>query len=460
MILPEAHMNSQKEIRQRWMDALSKSCGLTTDTKEPQLQKTALIVLAGTYGILGLIWAAVYFTLGFPLAGSFPLGYSVITCFTLLYFFRTKHYGFFCISQLLLILVMPFLLQWSLGGFSPSGAVIIWSILSPIGALMFVGPTRALPWFLAYLLLMALSGFEEGRVLPQAKLPPLIVVISHVMNIGGVSAIVFFLLKYFVHAREQAMAALDKEHRRVRQSLSLAMEVQQNLLPQSDPEVEGLDIAGISIYCDETGGDYYDYLGLNDPRKGKISIVVGDVSDHGIPSALIMATARAIIRHGSSLSDEVDRVVSDANRQLVDDVKETGRFMTLFYTEIDRPGGKIRWLNAGHESAILYDAVTDTFEELLGERCFPLGLFKDAEYKVAQRDIRQGQVLVLATDGIWEVMNPEGEMFGRERMNQIIRRHASMTSSEIQQTLLGALSRFRRDGEVKDDMTLVIIKIL
>ncbi len=322
------------------MDALSKSCSLTSDTKEPQLQKTILIVLAGTYGILGLIWAAVYFTLGFPLAGSFPLGYSVITCFTLLYFFRTKHYGFFCISQLLLILVMPFLLQWSLGGFSPSGAVIIWSILSPIGALMFVGPTRALPWFLAYLLLMALSGFEEGRVLPQAKLPPLIVVISHVMNIGGVSAIVFFLLKYFVHAREQAMAALDKEHRRVRQSLSLAMEVQQNLLPQSDPEVEGLDIAGISIYCDETGGDYYDYLGLNDPRKGNISIVVGDVSDHGIPSALIMATARAIIRHGSSLSDGVERVVSDANRQLVDDLKETGRFMTLFYTEIDRPGGK------------------------------------------------------------------------------------------------------------------------
>jgi serine phosphatase RsbU (regulator of sigma subunit) len=359
-----------------------------------------------------------------------------------------------------LILILPFLLQWSLGGFAPSSAVIIWSILSPVGALMFAGTTRALPWFLAYLLLMAFSGWDEIRVTPEAKLPPLIVVISYVMNIGGVSTIVFFLLKYFVHARELAMTALNKEHRRVRHSLSLAMEVQQNLLPQADPEVEGLDIAGTSIYCDETGGDYYDYLELNNPSKGKLGVVVGDVSDHGIPSALLMATARAIIRQGSSLSDEIEGVVSGANRQLVDDVKETGRFMTLLYTEIDRPGGKIRWLNAGHESAIIYDSVTDTFEELAGEKGLPLGLVKEAEYKVAQRDIRSGQVLVLATDGIWEVMNPEGEMFGRDRMNHIIQRHASMPSKEIQQTLLEALSRYRRDGAVRDDMTLVIIKIL
>ena len=442
------------------MDTLSKACSITPDTKEHQLRKTVLILLAGTYGILGLIWAAIYFKLGLHLAGSFPLGYSIITCFTLLYFFRTKHYRIFCLSQLLLILILPFLLQWSLGGFAPSSAVIIWSILSPVGALMFAGTTRALPWFLAYLVLMVLSGWDEIRVPPAAKLPPFIVVISYVMNIGGVSAIVFFLLKYFVHAREQAMAALDKEHRRVRHSLSLAMEVQQNLLPQADPEVEGLDIAGTSIYCDETGGDYYDYLGLKDSRKGRIAVVVGDVSDHGIPSALLMATARAIIRQGSSLSDKIEQVVSDANIQLADDVKETGRFMTLFYAEIDRPREEIRWLNAGHESAVIYDSETDTFEELAGEKGLPLGLFKEAEYKLTQRDIRPGQILILATDGIWEVMNPEGEMFSRDRMNNLIRQHASMTSKEIQQTLLGALSRFRKDGIVRDDMTLVIIKIL
>ena len=104
---------------------------------------------------------------------------------------------------------------------------------------MFAGTTRATPWFFAYLLLMTLSGFLDGRDTSHPALPPLIIIISFVMNIGAVSAIVFFLLKFFVHAQELAMAELDREHRKVRQSLSLAMEVQQNLLPKSNPSVEG-----------------------------------------------------------------------------------------------------------------------------------------------------------------------------------------------------------------------------
>ena len=174
---------------------------------------------------------------------------------SLVYYLVSKRYKFFCLSQLLLILILPFLLQWSLGGFAASGSVIIWSILAPIGALMFAGTTRAIPWFFAYLLLVTLSGFLDGRNISGPALPPLITIISFVMNIGAVSAIVFYLLKFFVHAREQAMAELDREHRKVRQSLSLAMEVQQNLLPRSNPSVKGLDIAGKSVYCDETGGD-------------------------------------------------------------------------------------------------------------------------------------------------------------------------------------------------------------
>ena len=441
------------------MDALSKACSLTPDTKEHQLRKTVLILLAGTYGILGLLWAAVYFTLGLPLAGSFPLGYSIITCFTLLYYFRTKHYRFFCLSQLLLILILPFLLQWSLGGFAPSSAVIIWSILSPVGALMFAGTPRALPWFLAYLLLMAFSGWDEIRVTPEAKLPPLIVVISYVMNIGGVSAIVFFLLKYFVHARELAMTALNREHRRVRHSLSLAMEVQQNLLPQADPEVEGLDIAGTSIYCDETGGDYYDYLELNNPSKGKLGVVVGDVSDHGIPSALLMATARALIRQRCSAFGRIDRVVSDVNRQLAKDVEDSGRFMTLFYTEIERSNKVLRWVNAGHEPAMIYDPDTDTFSDLNSGNNLALGVFEETEFKEAQREIVPGQIITIATDGIWEARNPKGEMFSKDRIRKIIRRSATQTANEIQNAVLDSLKRFQKEVRLEDDITLVVIKI-
>jgi sigma-B regulation protein RsbU (phosphoserine phosphatase) len=126
-----------------------------------------------------------------------------------------------------------------------------------------------------------------------------------------------------------------KEHYQMSQSLELAMEVQQSLLPKTDPKVEGLDIAGISIYCDETGGDYYDFLNVGELERGKTGVVVGDVSGHGIPSALLMATARASLRQRSSLPGSMARIVSDLNIQLTRDVEESGQFMTLFYLTID-----------------------------------------------------------------------------------------------------------------------------
>jgi sigma-B regulation protein RsbU (phosphoserine phosphatase) len=140
-----------------------------------------------------------------------------------------------------------------------------------------------------------------------------------------------------------------KERKRLQQSLDLAMEVQQNLLPGKDPEIEGLDIAGTSIYCEETGGDYYDYLIAGKDGQKKICVVVGDVSDHGISSALLMTTARAFLRQRTSRSGELDQVVTDVNRQLTRDVEESGRFMTLFICEIDRDNQVIHWVNAGHD---------------------------------------------------------------------------------------------------------------
>ena len=443
---------------QSWIYRLSKAGSLSSDTEEQQLRKAVVIFLASTYSILGLLWGFVYLAVNLPLAGIFPIGYSLVSGASLLYFFNTRHYKFFYRSQLTLILILPFGLQWSLGGFIPSGAVIIWSILSPIGALMFAGTTRAFPWFTAYVLLMVVSGLLDARAMPP-HLSPFFVVISFVLNIGGVSAIVFALLKYFVGERESAMAALAEAHLRVRHSLSLAMEVQQNLLPNSNPNIDGLDIAGKSIYCDETGGDYYDFLEVGNPEEGKIGVVVGDVSDHGIPSALLMATARALIRQRCSAFGKIDQVVSDVNQQLAVDVKDSGRFMTLFYTEIERPNKIIRWVNAGHEPAMIFDPTTDTFSDLNSGNNLALGVFEDTEFKEAQREVAPGQIIVIATDGIWEARNPKGEMFSKDRIHKIIRRNASKTANDIQDAILGSLKRFQRDVKLEDDMTLVVIKI-
>jgi sigma-B regulation protein RsbU (phosphoserine phosphatase) len=137
------------------------------------------------------------------------------------------------------------------------------------------------------------------------------------------------------------------ERDKMRQSLELAKEVQQNFLPKADPEIAGLDIAGQSIYCERTGGDYYDYFELGDHQQGKIGIAVGDVSGHGISSALLMASARSSLRQRALLSGNIAQIISDVNRQLTRDVEESGRFMTLFCSEIDTRTLRIRWVRAG-----------------------------------------------------------------------------------------------------------------
>ncbi len=140
-------------------------------------------------------------------------------------------------------------------------------------------------------------------------------------------------------ASPTAWASIIMERDRMRQSLDLAMEVQQNLLPKGNLKLDGFDIAGKSIYCDETGGDYYDFIISGETKDRKIGVAIGDVSGHGIPSALLMATVRSSLRQRLSLPGSIDRIITDVNRQLVRDVEDTGQFMTMFYLDIDNDSG-------------------------------------------------------------------------------------------------------------------------
>jgi sigma-B regulation protein RsbU (phosphoserine phosphatase) len=249
-----------------------------------------------------------------------------------------------------------------------------------------------------------------------------------------------------------------KEHYQWRHSMDLAMEVQQNLLPDTDPLIEGLDIAGKSIYCDKTGGDYYDFLEIGQPDMGKITVVVGDVSDHGIPSALLMTTARALIRQRFSMPGDISQIVSDVNLHLSKDVQESGQFMTLFYSEIDSREKNIKWVRSGHDPALLYDKNTDTFEELTGTG-IPLGVFESTVYEANYRKIAAGQIVLIGTDGIWETHNTTGDMFGKENLKKIIREQAKAPAAEIVATVIDEIESFRKPLEQEDDITLVIIKI-
>jgi len=250
------------------------------------------------------------------------------------------------------------------------------------------------------------------------------------------------------------------ERDQMRQSLYLAKEVQQALLPRSNPEINGLDIASASVYCDETGGDYFDFFIPEQPDTGRISIVVGDVSGHGISSALLMTTARAFLRQRSALPGRIAAVVSDVNRLLTNDVADSGSFMTLFFLSIDRLNRKLSWVRAGNDPAVLYDPRTGVVEELRGSG-MAMGIDGDHDYEQSTReDLAPGQIILMATDGIWEAQNSKGEMFGKETIYRIIRQYSDADANGLLTACLYALDKFRDGVKPEDDVTLVVIKVI
>ena len=261
-----------------------------------------------------------------------------------------------------------------------------------------------------------------------------------------------------VHAFNEIVPKIE-EHMRMSYALGLAQEVQQSLLPQSDPLLAGFDIAGASIYCDETGGDYYDFIETNRDGQAGLAVVVGDVSGHGVSSALLMATARALIMLRASMPGEAAGIIGDVNRHLSLDTAKTGNFMTFFYSELTEHGTEVRWVRAGHDPALIYDPSVDAFDELKGHGV-PLGFDDSIEYDSYQRRLEPGQVIVIGTDGIWEMHNKSGEMFGKEALKEIIRKNNTASARQIVDTVTEALEQFRGDEVPEDDITLVVIKVV
>jgi sigma-B regulation protein RsbU (phosphoserine phosphatase) len=246
---------------------------------------------------------------------------------------------------------------------------------------------------------------------------------------------------------------------KVKDSLAYAGEVQRTLIPAAAPVADGFDFAGKTIWCDETGGDYYDFIECGEWDQGKIGIVVGDVSGHGVSSALLMTTARASLRERIRGEGGPACVIPDVNKRIVRDTGELGFFITLFYAEIDVKSKYFRWVRAGHEPAILYDSNRESFEDLTGQG-LPLGVSEDAVYEESVKHINPGQVILVGTDGIKETCNAKGEMFGKNRLKKIIRNNAQKSAKEIIDTVIDTLEHFRFPLETEDDITLVVIKVL
>ncbi len=230
---------------------------LPSDTPEERLRKSALVLSSLLITALSFVWVGTYAALGLWRSALIPFAYQVASLAGLAFFARTKRYAVYRASQVAMFLVLPFLLQWSLGGFVESGAVAIWAFVAPLGALVFYGPRQAITWFAAFLALVAFSAVIDG-VLPEPSknIPSSVVVAFFALNIFGPSITTFALLEHFVRSRDRAHLRLAAEQERSEtlllsifpRAIAERLKVSQDVIAERSEEVSVVfaDITGFT----------------------------------------------------------------------------------------------------------------------------------------------------------------------------------------------------------------------
>ena len=196
-----------------WAGRVARVGALPTDSRDEALRKETLVLFTGFTALVSCVWVGTYWALGLYTSAAIPFGYQVVCVANLAVFAKTKRYLFFRTSQLALGLVLPFLLQLSLGGFVPSSGIVLWSFTAPLGALLFSSPRDATRWFMAFLGVIGLSAALEPLLSP-AEIPHGIVVAFFALNILGVTGTSYLLLHYFVRERDRAAAIIAAERER------------------------------------------------------------------------------------------------------------------------------------------------------------------------------------------------------------------------------------------------------
>jgi serine phosphatase RsbU (regulator of sigma subunit) len=242
------------------------------------------------------------------------------------------------------------------------------------------------------------------------------------------------------------------EQELINKQLETAREVQSRLFPHSQPNLSGYDIAGICLPAYEIGGDYFDYIPLSRKRLG---LAVADVSGHGISSALVMTAFRALLRTKARGKSGPANIVTSINR-LLPEFTGNNHFVTVLYAILDSTSGSLTYISCGHPPPLLMNANGEV--ELLEQHNTALGIFPNSDYAVMQKQIAKGDILALYTDGITELMNQQGEVFGIERLAQALRDNQGLASAELVNQVIEATRGFTDYPSFRDDLTLVIVR--
>ncbi|MGZ8831559.1 MAG: PP2C family protein-serine/threonine phosphatase, partial [Thermoanaerobaculia bacterium] len=261
-------------------------------------------------------------------------------------------------------------------------------------------------------------------------------------------------LEFLASAADQIGITVDRlRMQRDEEDFEQARAMQQSLMPATVPHVEGLDVSGTWKPARAVGGDYYDLLRLSDTQ---LAVCIGDVAGKGMPAALLMSALQAAVRASAAPGVSPLEVCERVRRVIVQSLSG-GRFVTFFYGTIDTSAKRIRYCNAGHNPPVLVRADGGAIRLHQGGSALSR-LFSNTPFHQGEDEIREGDRLVLFTDGVSEARDTAGNDFSEERLEQIIAAHRTSPARELIATILDSVSSFS-EGRIDDDLTLVAVAI-
>jgi serine phosphatase RsbU (regulator of sigma subunit) len=262
------------------------------------------------------------------------------------------------------------------------------------------------------------------------------------------------ILRWFVGQRNALNELTRHQRDELLKEVELAAEVQRLFLPRSDPETAGFEISGAMHPARVVGGDYYDFL----PRPdGRMRLVIADVSGKGVAAALLMSATAAAVQLETNEPRKLCDVVSHLNKELYA-LQDDGRFVTVLVGELDPRSGLLKYINCGHNPALLLRG--DSREaEWLGASCTPVGMTPEMDCLLEEIRLAPGDIMVWYTDGLTEAKNRDAQEFGTGRLLESVQQHSGSNARGLCEQLWRDAAAFAQQDSLDDDLTLMVVKM-
>ena len=311
---------------------------------------------------------------------------------------------------------------------------------------------------------------ETKKILSRGKCRGFIYILSNDLSkesISDDSNFIFIQNCLAVGLENYCLIKTKKKHENVDREISTGAEIQSQLLPDYCPIIYGVDLAAHCRPALQLGGDYYDFMSLktniSEKRKEKArwALVIGDVMGKGIPAGLLMTMLRGMLRAEVLTGLPPDRILHDLNQLAINDLDQSHRFVTLFYSDYDPRTRKLRFANAAHNPPLLWKNSDQKIIKLDAEG-FVLGLQKDAEYHCGEIKLNQNDLVLYYTDGVIDTSNSLGQRFDEERLIKTLTKlcKQSYTSQEILNKIFKKLDDFTgQNRHLEDDASMVVFQL-